>query len=708
MRTWHLLGILLACFVLLGCLQPRNPWEGMNTGTGAGNVSCGVNLDVAGATYTMNNSSTSTGTCFTVTAANVTLDCKGYTITGNNAANSRGVYSTVFNTTIKNCNISTFTSGITFYTGTNGTVMDTNITSNYATGYGIFLYNSANYHRISNVRMNCTYACLLFDTGSSFNVISNSMITGGNSNGAVSFILDSRNNTIANSTINAQGASNYEGMKFQMNANTGNLIINNTIFNGGIGVDMDALAGGNTFCLNNFTSLSSSYIYDLNGTNSYNCTYGGKNQGNIYANVLNGSIEVTGTNASSIAGLYIGDTGAGVPYTNISSSGKFACNFTACKDYVPLTLVATPTNGNLTVNYTSGGTAVGNNSVFTPPANLSINATGTTGYFANWTVTAGNCTVNNSTSATTQIEVFDRTRCNVQANFLSYFNISTNYSTGITGISFRPSSAFSRNVEPVNQSSIKPLYVVNNTMAYSVIVVGKIASDIQGFSMKCSPNYSSGLAVPLTSNWSSLTSFVYSPPKCFQETANVSTTCGGLASGSYYAGSGTYRGYDEWCGIGFTCGEHLHHLWDEVYGYATPIEGGGGKTDGMMASGNVVYYVNYSKPSAATNSSQWYVNYGAPDVYANYSIPSGCWSQTPLQLAYAASSGGTWGAKECFNGSGWQVINNVSGTAYILTEEAMWWDMVSSPSNGSLYCWGDFSNPSGRNQSFTISIMGRT
>jgi hypothetical protein len=127
-----------------------------------------------------------------------------------------------------------------------------------------------------------------------------------------------------------------------------------------INIGTDYTAGGtsgNVICLNNFTTVGNlPYIRDMNGTNAYNCTFDGKNQGNAYANVLNGSVIAKGTVNSSISGLYIGTAGAGVPYTNVSSLGKFACNFAGCQDNAPLTTdnvvdsCTPPVSGNWTLN----------------------------------------------------------------------------------------------------------------------------------------------------------------------------------------------------------------------------------------------------------------------------------------------------------------------------------------------------------------------
>jgi hypothetical protein len=176
-------------------------------------------------------------------------------------------------------------------------------------------------------------------SGASSNTITNSQISGNNSTyGALWISSTSTNNTIANSTINGLGAT--RAVTLQNGNNTGNLLINNTILNATTLLYLDVNASSNTFCLNNFSSIGNptAYVNDTNGSNYYNCTYGGisQTQGNIYANVMNGSIIVKGTNNSSISEYYIGDCGA-VPYSNTTSGGKFSCNFVGCGDYAPLT-----------------------------------------------------------------------------------------------------------------------------------------------------------------------------------------------------------------------------------------------------------------------------------------------------------------------------------------------------------------------------------
>ena len=90
---------------------------------------CNQNLASPNTVYTMTQNRTAAGTnCYNITAANVTLDCMGHTILGNNTQNTYGIYSNQPNTTIKNCLISNFTSGVSVQ-NTSGAIIS-NITYN--------------------------------------------------------------------------------------------------------------------------------------------------------------------------------------------------------------------------------------------------------------------------------------------------------------------------------------------------------------------------------------------------------------------------------------------------------------------------------------------------------------------------------------------------------------------------------------------------
>ena len=368
--------------------------------------------------------------------------------------NTYSYFNTIANTT------ATAASGYTILVQASSNNTITNTTATAIGEYAIYFDSSSN-NTITNTTANATtnYA-IKFSASSNNNIIANSTSTAGNfaidisssfgntiintltiatSTKAISFSLSSSNNTITNTTANSAGnfaiiftdsgnntisnttatASNYI---FYVDSNSNrNTFANNTLRSSGatgILLYLNSGASGNTFYWNNFTDLGSpiNYVSDANGSNFYNATVNSKNEGNIWGNVMNGSTHVYGTTLSGYGhGLYIGTNGSGYPYRNSTSAGKFACNFAGCQDNAPLTMQEIP--GNLTVNYTSGGTATGSNSTFIPPANLTINATASTGYyFVNWTTNC-NSSIANATNPNTQIQVDGIAACYVQANF---------------------------------------------------------------------------------------------------------------------------------------------------------------------------------------------------------------------------------------------------------------------------------------------------
>ena len=346
--------------------------------------------------------------------SNVSIDCRGKSIVGTNSSGTYGIYSAQFNTTIKNCNISNFASAVGLV-GATISLVDSNNLSDTNTYMGgapyastVFIASGGANNTISNNRITTSYwGVITQDTSSTGNVIVGNTINGTGIGAPV--ILQTRNNTVANNTLTGTSTN-----MLAFNSGINNTIINNTFAStGSVLVSIPATSSGNTFCLNNFTATTGAYISDTNGSNFYNCTYDGKNQGNAYANVLNGSIAVRGSVNSSISGLYIGTVGAGVPYSNTtaSSGGKFSCNFAGCADYAPLTnatLAVPDICGSLSAagTYTmSGNVSINGSTCFTiGAANVALdcagfsitgnNSTGTYGIFSNQAnTTIKNCNI---------------------------------------------------------------------------------------------------------------------------------------------------------------------------------------------------------------------------------------------------------------------------------------------------------------------------
>ena len=396
----HIPLLALALFCLIGIASPT---------TLSG---CGY-LNGAGGSFILNQTITNlTNTCLTVNASNIIINCNGFSITGGNASASYGIYSTMSNTTVKNCNIRDFETGIYYNTASGGLI--TNTSSVMVAGgnsYGVYLktcanntiqhstissgtnvalfLSAANTNILNNLTLSSTASTSLFLSNSGSNVLANSSLSSSYASGQI-WHLSGNNNNFTNNVIN--GKASALGITL---AGSGHTLINNTIMNATTLLAISA--SGSVLCLNNFsntgTSIPTAYVSDTNGGNFYNCTYNGTNQGNIYGNVMNKSVFVYGTTASNIPSLYVGSN---LNYTNVTSLGKFSCNFAGCQDNAPLTDLI-PTfkstfsnpqydliNDNLTLSVSFGASTLGAMS-----SNVTYN--GTT-YSVDCTLTGNNYT----------------------------------------------------------------------------------------------------------------------------------------------------------------------------------------------------------------------------------------------------------------------------------------------------------------------------
>lgn len=99
---------------------------------------------------------------------------------------------------------------------------------------------------------------------------------------------------------------------------------------------------------------------------------------------------------------------------------------------------------------------------------------------------------------------------------------------------------------------------------------------------------------------------------CYQETANISTDCGGLNTGNY-------------------------------------------------AFANHLFYINYSKPTFANNlGSYWMFKHGNPSIIENIPIPLDCWNYNNVSLkvfSFFATGKEHFSTGECFDGTNWNLIS---------------------------------------------------
>lgn len=171
------------------------------------------------------------------------------------------------------------------------------------------------------------------------------------------------------------------------------------------------------------------------------------------------------------------------------------------------------------------------------------------------------------------------------------------------------------------------------------------ASDIRGDLINIEAGMISNtteIEAQITQNTSAILNYLVTPRTCYQETANVSTDCGGLDSGTYSPSAN----------------------WND----------GDWSTYSILTQG----YVNYTKPVGALNSSKWLVKdeeAGRGAITTNLTIPPNCWSQNPLQLKIGVTE---W---QCYNGSDWSTLRTVKSImgAALEFEEAMWWEISTHP-----------------------------
>jgi hypothetical protein len=146
---------------------------------------------------------------------------------------------------------------------------------------------------------------------------------------------------------------------------------------------------------------------------------------------------------------------------------------------------------------------------------------------------------------------------------------------------------------------------------------------------------------------------------CYQESANASTECGGLDTGTYTA-TGTFTSLNN-------------------------ISDGDWETYGVVSSTPDVgfYYVNYTKPTNALNSSMWEAK-DSSGIVKNFSFWNvTCWNTDADKISLRGVSNTnapTSSQLQCWDGSDWIETLGQSVGNPNLYEEAMIWNMTEPPS----------------------------
>ena len=225
---------------------------------------------------------------------NLTIDCLGGNIIGNNLSTSYGIRSDSYNTTIQNCNISNFESGI-LLTG-----------------------SSANYSTIKNCNISSTNNYPIYFLNAIYNTVNNCSLTTSRDHGFV--LSGASDNIIINSRITITVTTTTKYALSITGATARNLIYNN-IFNA--------------------TNKNVEIVNDVNSTNFWNTTL------TLGTNIVGGP-NIGGNWYSNYTGTDVGGDGiVDIPY-NITPGGDIdylpLANYTPIPPPAAIVNITSPTN----------------------------------------------------------------------------------------------------------------------------------------------------------------------------------------------------------------------------------------------------------------------------------------------------------------------------------------------------------------------------
>jgi hypothetical protein len=241
---------------------------------------CGT-LDSPG-NYQMNQSITNNSlndNCINITSENVTLDCAGFYISSIN--NVTGIYSNQFNTTIRNCNVSTLGYGIELVMGVNNSYIFNNTFNNVLSGIIAGGFNNT-YEKNNVINSSAIGIHIISDNNNFTDILINKSSLG-------LFLNIANFNNFNNLTIlNVSGS----GLDFAINSDYNN--ISNSIFRDNArGIELFINSDYNYF--NNIELINNSIgLYVLGGINI------------IYDNEFNNISSINDTIAIQVGNLRSG------------------------------------------------------------------------------------------------------------------------------------------------------------------------------------------------------------------------------------------------------------------------------------------------------------------------------------------------------------------------------------------------------------------
>lgn len=138
-----------------------------------------ANLSTSGS-YSLNQSiAASGGTCFNISAEDVKLDCKGFAILGDNSTTQVGILSSANRTTIRNCQISNFTSaGIYLNNSSSSSIDNSTIQLSFSGAVAASLSSSSHDNLTNSTLLSLSGTSVQLDSQSASNIFATNNITG--------------------------------------------------------------------------------------------------------------------------------------------------------------------------------------------------------------------------------------------------------------------------------------------------------------------------------------------------------------------------------------------------------------------------------------------------------------------------------------------------------------------------------------------------
>lgn len=248
------------------------------------NISSCRTLTASSITYNLTQSITKNNTCLTTFGDDITIDGAGYKIQGEDATNwYKGIDIASNNVTVKNINVSDLKVGIQFSSGSNTTLTNVTLISNYYGVYGgsnnsLIAYSNisdntigiratyiANNNYSDNVFYNNPdYSIYFGDNTSESNLIQNNYVYYGN-NKAIQ--VSGNNSTVINNTVEYITGDGSDGIHLNTAFNA--TVRLNTVTSQGQGTGIDLNGATNSLVeYNNFTSLTTGIELDVSSDNN--------------------------------------------------------------------------------------------------------------------------------------------------------------------------------------------------------------------------------------------------------------------------------------------------------------------------------------------------------------------------------------------------------------------------------------------------------